>query len=163
MLLLLIQLGGDLYGLDVMDVIEVIPRIEARPVPQAPEYVVGLISYRGTVVPLIDLKLLMMKEPCVPWLSTRIIVTEYDTAEEGAGEGDTSGKSKMTLAILGERVTETVLVERSELKSSGIELSEQSYLGQIAMREKRIVQILRLAHILPPELKEMLSRAARSR
>ena len=70
---------------------------------------------------------------------------------------------RMTLAILGERVTETVLVDKAELRSSGIELSAQSYLGQVAMRDKRIIQILRLAHILPPELKEMLSRAAKSR
>ena len=160
LLLLLIHLGPDTYGLDVMDIVEVIPRIEVRPIPQAPDYVAGLISYRGTVVPLIDLKMMMRKEPCEAWLSTRIVIAECPVGEiSGNGEGT----GKMTLAVLGERITETISVSQSELQSSGIEMSENSYLGKVTMRDQRMVQILRVAHILPSELKEMLARAAKSK
>ncbi|PTX92152.1 hypothetical protein DB346_24725 [Verrucomicrobia bacterium LW23] len=161
-MLLLLHLGPDIYGLDVLQIVEVIPRIDARPVPNAPDYIVGLISYRGMVVPLLDLKMLMLKQPCAPWLSTRIVVTEC-TCKHAAGASSAPVQGRTMLAVLGERVTETVEVDRARLQSSGIELSDESYLGRVAMHDKRMIQLLNLEHVLPAELQEMLARAAKSR
>jgi methyl-accepting chemotaxis protein WspA len=50
MLLLQFQAGDDRYGLDVAEVIEVVPRVLFREIPHADCTVAGLINYRGTLV-----------------------------------------------------------------------------------------------------------------
>jgi len=48
------MLDGEKYGIDVMQVKEVLRNIEIAPVPGAPDYVLGIINLRGNVVTVID-------------------------------------------------------------------------------------------------------------
>ena len=49
------QLGDELYGVDIMDVKEIVKTQVVRPIPNAPFYVEGIINLRGEVVPIINL------------------------------------------------------------------------------------------------------------
>lgn len=48
------SLGSETYGIDVMQVREVLRSSEISPVPGAPAYVLGIINLRGNVVSIID-------------------------------------------------------------------------------------------------------------
>ncbi len=48
------MLDGEKYGINVMQVREVLRDIEIAPVPGAPTYVLGIINLRGNVVTVID-------------------------------------------------------------------------------------------------------------
>ncbi len=48
------QLENETYGINVMQVQEVLRYTEIAPVPGAPDYVLGIINLRGNVVTVID-------------------------------------------------------------------------------------------------------------
>lgn len=48
------RLGSETYGIDVMQVREVLRGTEISPVPGAPSYVLGIINLRGSVVSIVD-------------------------------------------------------------------------------------------------------------
>ena len=48
------MLAGEKYGINVMQVREVLRDIEIAPVPGAPDYILGIINLRGNVVTVVD-------------------------------------------------------------------------------------------------------------
>jgi len=69
-------LEDETYGIDVMQVKEVLREIEVAPVPGAPHYVIGIINLRGNVVSIIDARKLLGLPPMESSDLTRIIVIE---------------------------------------------------------------------------------------
>jgi purine-binding chemotaxis protein CheW len=49
------QIGDELYGIDIMEVKEIVGVQEVRPIPNAPMYVEGLFNLRGEIIPVINL------------------------------------------------------------------------------------------------------------
>jgi len=47
--------GGNLYGLDILNIKEIIEYSEITEIPLTPEFISGVINLRGSVVPVIDL------------------------------------------------------------------------------------------------------------
>jgi chemotaxis-related protein WspB len=74
MLLLNFTAGPNRYAIDVTRVVELVPRVELRLIPHAPPALAGLLGYRGHVVPVIDLGILLGASACRYCLSTRIIL-----------------------------------------------------------------------------------------
>ncbi len=96
-------LEGEIYGINVMQVQEVLRETEVAPVPGAPHYVIGIINLRGNVVSVIDARTrfgLMSKEDDD---LSRIIVIEASTH---------------TIGILVDSVAEVVDIKRSEIETA---------------------------------------------
>ncbi|MCR4743535.1 MAG: chemotaxis protein CheW [Treponema sp.] len=49
------HLGEELYGVNIMDVKEIVRIQNVRVIPNAPYYVEGIINLRGEIIPIIDL------------------------------------------------------------------------------------------------------------
>jgi purine-binding chemotaxis protein CheW len=49
------QISEELYGIDIMDVKEIVRVQDIRPIPNAPSYVEGLFNLRGEIIPIISL------------------------------------------------------------------------------------------------------------
>jgi len=49
------MLGGKLYGIDILNIQEIIKYDEVTEVPMTPDFISGVINLRGSVVPIIDL------------------------------------------------------------------------------------------------------------
>ncbi len=49
------QLGEELYGVDIMDVKEIVKIQNVRPIPNAPYYVEGIFNLRSEIIPVISL------------------------------------------------------------------------------------------------------------
>ena len=49
------QLGEELYGVDIMDVKEIVKTQAIRPIPNAPYYVEGIFKLRSEIIPVMNL------------------------------------------------------------------------------------------------------------
>ncbi len=49
------QLGGEQYGIDIMQVEGIVQVEEVRSIPNAPDYVEGIFNLRGEIIPVINL------------------------------------------------------------------------------------------------------------
>ncbi len=49
------QLGEELYGVNIMDVKEIVKVRKVRPIPNAPYYVEGIFNLRSEIIPVINL------------------------------------------------------------------------------------------------------------
>lgn len=134
MLVLLFYLGDTLYTMKCDRIREIAPMVRLKPVPHSPDYMAGLFNYRGSVVPVIDLRRLIQGTPCEMRLSTRIILVEYP------GKDGTS----ILLGLMAERITETARKPDHALVSPGLRLEEAPYLGGLIMENRQMIQYIDL-------------------
>ncbi|RBP81800.1 chemotaxis protein CheW [Marinomonas rhizomae] len=97
------RLENEIYGVNVMQVKEVLRYSEIAPVPGAPSYVLGIIHLRGTVVTVIDTCQRFGLPSGELTDSTRIMILEV--------EGHVIG-------ILVDAVSEVVYLRQSEIEPS---------------------------------------------
>ena len=146
MLFLLFRLGKDRYALPAREVVEVLPMLEAKQIPQAPPAVRGAFDFRGRPVPLIDLSQLAFGVPAREQLSTRIVLVDY---------ADGRGGTRL-LGLLAEQVTETLRRNPDEFRDAGVDVPEARWLGRVASDEGGLVQWVQVENLLTPELRALL-------
>lgn len=73
------RLGDEIYGINVMQIREVLRHSEITPVPGAPNYVLGIINLRGNVVTVIDTRKRFGLEPGDIDDQSRIVIVEVDS------------------------------------------------------------------------------------
>ena len=71
-------LAGEEYGVDILRVQEIKGWDKVTRLPQAPEFVLGVINLRGAVVPIVDLRRRFALEPVPPGPTTVVIVVKVD-------------------------------------------------------------------------------------
>ena len=97
------RLAGETYGINVMQVQEVLRYTEIAPVPGAPGYVLGIINLRGNVVTVIDTRNRFGLESGELTDNTRIVIIET--------EGHVIG-------VLVDSVAEVVYLRQSEVENA---------------------------------------------
>ena len=97
------RLENEKYGINVMQVQEVLRVTEIAPVPGAPGYVLGIINLRGNVVTVIDSRKRFGLEPIEMDDSTRIVIIESENQVVG---------------ILVDSVAEVVDIRASEVEQA---------------------------------------------
>lgn len=94
------HLDTELYGVNVMQVQEVLRYTDIAPVPGAPDYVLGIINLRGSVVTIIDARMRFGIAPAEINENSRIVIIEVN---------------KQVVGILVDRVSEVVDLALSEI------------------------------------------------
>lgn len=144
MKLLVFHIGADRYGLRLRAVLRVLPLMELKKLPMAPDAVAGLMNLHGDPVPVIDLARLGGGAPSAEHFDTRIVVVDYRTPE-GASHA---------LGLLAERVAGVQDVSDAALADSGVRAAP--FLGQVAGDGAGIVQLIELDQLLPAALRAAL-------
>jgi purine-binding chemotaxis protein CheW len=75
-------LDSKLFAFDVLKTKEVLSLIAITPIPRTPEYMVGVLNLRGSVVPVIDLRKKFGIAESVYTENTSIIIVEAQTGAE---------------------------------------------------------------------------------
>lgn len=70
------ELFGEVFALPILDVREIIRITTITPVPQAPDFVEGVINLRGQIIPIVDLRKRFGVDTQAATDETRIIVVE---------------------------------------------------------------------------------------
>ncbi|MBJ7549982.1 chemotaxis protein CheW [Marinomonas ostreistagni] len=77
------KLLDETYGINVMQIKEVLRYNEIAPVPGAQSYVLGIVNLRGNVVTVIDTRVRFSLPECTISDDTRIIIIEHDGEQIG--------------------------------------------------------------------------------
>jgi chemotaxis-related protein WspB len=134
LLILAIRIGNQTYAVPTRWIVEVVPLVSLRAVPQAPPYLSGVCNYRGRIAPVIDLGQLLLGRPCDRRLSTRIVFVE-DPAHQGP-----------VLGLIAEGVTETFeLDDAVRARGSTVSAADTPYLGAVVQHEIGLIQMVEVA------------------
>ncbi len=128
------RLADETYGINVMQVQEVLRVSEVAPVPGAPHYVLGIINLRGNVVTVIDTRIRLGLESTEVTDATRIVIIE------GAH----------VVGILVDCVAEVVDLPMSEVESAPNVGSDESsrYIQGVASRDGELLILVDLNKLL---------------
>jgi len=129
------RLGGETYGIDVMNVQEVLRITEIAPVPGAPDYVLGIINLRGNVVTVVDTRARFGLPSSETDDASRIVIVESENQVVG---------------ILVDSVAEVVELNQSEVDVAPNVGNEDSgrYVQGVANRESDLLIVIDLDKLL---------------
>lgn len=133
MLLLLFYCGSACFALDCDTIVEVFPKVKLKKIPGQSEkdaFLAGLFNYGGKPIPVIDICQLIEKRPCSHSMHTRLILIEIESH---------------LLAIMAEKVIETVDLAREQFVESGLQLEGLSFLRGVFSEGDRSIQLFDLA------------------
>jgi len=147
MLLLTFQAAGALYGMDAAGVVSVIPRINLRALPHAPAFLAGVLEYRGEVVSVVDLGVLLGSAPSPDRLSTRIILVDRAFGDSA------SPPRRSLLGLIVEDAGDFVSIDPAALTLPAAPIPKAPYLGGIVDTDRGLVQLILPENALedPPE------------
>lgn len=139
------------YAIESRRVVEVLPLVPARPLPRTPAYVRGIFTYRGDLVPLVDLGVRLADQPPAERLSTRVIVVDF--RPPGA-------VAPRRLGLVAEHVVSIRSAEDAEASLPPLDLSAAPFLGRLLRLGGRTVQLIEIDRLLPDDLAAGLFPAA---
>ncbi len=99
------QLGEELYGVDIMDVKEIVRVQDVRPIPNAPYYVEGIFNLRSEIIPIINLhKRFHLKK------------AQLDEGDEYLGGFIIINIDGNKLGIIIDRIARVVMIQQSDIQ-----------------------------------------------
>ena len=132
------RLKDETYGINVMQVQEVLRVSEIAPVPGAPDYVLGIINLRGNVVTVIDTRSRFGLPAGELDDASRIVIIESE---------------EQVVGILVDRVAQVVELRQSEIGSAPNIGNEDSsrYIQGVASRDDNLLIVVDLNRLLSEE------------
>lgn len=103
-------LGKERYGINIINTREVLESTDLTRVPRMPEFMCGVINLRGSVVPVLDLKVKFHMERNLENERNNIIVTEVDDID--------GGDNKLTIGIYTDSVQKVLTIEPEDIESA---------------------------------------------
>jgi purine-binding chemotaxis protein CheW len=138
------KLENEIYGINVMQVQEVLRYTEIAPVPGAPNYVIGIINLRGNVVTVIDTRVRFGLMPSEVSENSRIVIIEAE---------------KQVIGILVDGVAEVVYLRSSEIDMAPNVGTDESakFIQGVSNREGELLILVDLNKFLSDEEWDELS------
>ncbi len=132
------RLANETYGINVMEVQEVLRFTDIAPVPGAPTYVLGIINLRGNVVTVIDTCQRFGLPPIEITENTRVVIIETD---------------HQVIGILVDAVAEVVYLKRSDIDSTPNVGNDDSakFIQGVTHREGQLLILVDLNKLLGEE------------
>ena len=137
------RLADEIYGINVMQVQEVLRMTDVAPVPGAPHYVMGIINLRGNVVTVLDTRKLLDLATSDITDSSRIMIIE---------------SGKVTVGLLVDSVAEVVNIASSEIDpppSVGNDAGSR-YIQGIYSTEQQILILIDLTKLINEENRDSI-------
>jgi len=146
MLFLLFHIGKERYALEASRVVEVVPMLDMKEIPQAPPGLAGLINYRGQPVPVVDLNRLTLGHAATGKFSTRIIIMKC----EGL-----NGTPQM-VGLVAERATGMLRKDPHDFVKTGLGEIEKPFLGPVLMDPAGPIQWILEDKLLTYDLRQLV-------
>jgi len=141
------KLGKEEFGVDILKVQEINRMLEITEMPNAPEFVEGIVNLRGRIIPVIDLKKRLQMLPKEHDNSTRIIVVELN--------------GKTTVGFIVDEVSEVLRIESNitEPPPKMVAGINSDCITAVAKLDDRLLILLDMNKILSLEEEEVLETA----
>lgn len=134
-------LASEEYGVDVRLVQEIIRVSEITPVPRAPGFIKGVISLRGRIIPVVDLK-------------RKLNLGEVDVKARAARIAVVKVRERL-IGLLVDGASQVLRVPLTRIEPAPEEVVEidANYIRGVAKLEERLIILMDLPKILALELK----------
>ncbi len=142
------NLGSDVYAISILNVQEIINPLEPVKLPEAPEYILGVIDFRQKVIPVIDLK-------------KRLLIQE--NGNQGAKKIIIVNTKDMTLGGLVDDIVGVIDVKDEEVKKEmgALNYELKDYIKGFVKYNDNLIKLLDFSYILSSDdislLKEKVS------
>lgn len=144
------ELSGEEFGVDIMQVSEIIPISKITRIPQAPECVKGLINLRGKIVVVIDLNRRLGFSPRESDSLSKIIIVKVKDTTIGMLVNSVNGILKLPLSS----IESTPDMIKSKINSE--------YLTGVGKAGNRLLILLNLSRVLGEEEVDELNQLSSS-
>ena len=127
-------IDNECYGLNISNVKEIIASMNITSVPKTPSYIKGVINLRGTVIPIIDVRLKFGMTERAYDINTAIIINEIDN---------------VSIGFVVDRVEDVLSIKHSALTEPpkfGASV-DTSFIEKVAQIDKNVIMILNLKKI----------------
>ena len=139
---LLFSLGVDRYALPASAVRKVLPLQRLKHVPEAPAWIAGLLSYRGEVIPVLDLCQRVFARAARRSINTRLVLLQYSPTQ--------------SLGLILEQANQVVRLPDAAQASTGT-AAGGAYLGAVQTQDNgAMIQHIAVEGLLPPDLAQLL-------
>ncbi len=137
------RLADETYGINVMQVQEVLRMTDVAPVPGAPHYVMGIINLRGNVVTVLDTRKLLDLATSDISDSSRIMIIE---------------SGKVTVGLLVDSVAEVVNIASSDIDPPPSVGNDEGsrYIQGIYSTEQQILILIDLNKLITEENRDAI-------
>jgi purine-binding chemotaxis protein CheW len=144
--LVLFELSGEIYGVNVAQVQSIIPMQEITIVPGAPPFVEGVVNLRGAVVPVVDMRTRFNLAPPSNGRKRVIMVIELENLQIG---------------LLVDRVTEVTKIAEATIEppSPLLVSVETAYLRGIGRFKEQLLILVDLARVFSLDEQQVLTQA----
>ena len=142
------KLGDEIFAVDVAQVREILDVITITKVPQTPDFMQGVINLRGSVVPVMDMRLKFGMPPTERTVNTCIIVMEV------IQDGET-----MVLGSLADSVQEVLDLEPDQIEPApriGTRL-RSDFIKGMGKQNERFIIILDIDRIFSADELEQIA------
>ena len=129
------KLGQNEYAIDIMQAKEIIKMEKITLIPNAPDYVEGVINLRGNIIPIVDLKKRFNLEENDGEKNTGIIIVKIDDVDMG---------------IIIDAISKVVSIATSNIQPPPPMLSGigQKYIKGVAKLEDKLLVVLDLEKLI---------------
>jgi purine-binding chemotaxis protein CheW len=136
------KLGNEIFATDVAKVREVLEITDITEIPRTPDFMSGVINLRGSVVPVVDLRLCLDLPKTVKTRNTCIVVVEVLIENEST-----------VIGALADSVEEVIDLEPNQIQPPpriGIHIRTEFIKG-MGKRENQFVMILDIDRVFSAE------------
>ena len=136
------MMSGETYGINILDIKEIIEYGNLTPVPMMPDFIAGVINLRGSVVPVVNLKLRFGDNAGEVGKRTSIVIIEVDNNDR-----------KTEIGIIVDIVNEVIELTESDIEpapSFGTRIRADFIKGMGKIDEQFLI-LLDVAHVLSIE------------
>jgi purine-binding chemotaxis protein CheW len=129
------------YAIDVHSVQEILPMMWIHRVPEAPEYLEGMLNRRGTLIPVIDLakRIGLQRDNYPP--RTRIVLVNLNTVS----------LNQLPVGLIIDQVHDIHCFEESDHKEGVLNQQKTPFLQGVLVNGESMIQILIPEKMLTPE------------
>jgi purine-binding chemotaxis protein CheW len=129
------KVSDEVYGIDIMDIKELIKPREVTEVPRAPSFVSGVISLRGVIIPIIDM------------LDRLGLARETDTGRERV---IVVKQGESFCGLLVDEIIQVVRVVRNDIEAAPTVLEgiDRDFVTGIGRAAGRMIILLNLGNII---------------
>lgn len=151
------HLNDQLFGLDILLVREINRHLELTPVPQAPDYIRGLINLRGQIVTVLDLKRRLGLETTDQGAIRHNIILKTDA--ELTGQGNRKAQEEKLLlpdkvSLLVDAIGDVITVDEDAIDPppANVDQLEGKYLTGVIRLDGTLLTLLNLNTVLKGDL-----------
>lgn len=132
--LLCFRVSDEVYGINIMDIKEIIKPREVTEVPRSPSFVSGILSLRGIIVPIIDMRVRLGLDQKKPVGKERVVVIRNNSSFSG---------------LLVDEVIQVVRIQPGALEAAPTVLDgiDRDFISGIGRSEGQMIIILNLANV----------------